>query len=225
MTVLLCVFTTHRGQLKYFWEVKYFFPPIAQQISHCSINQISFPPSLKCFSSLPGLKRDTVRWKIEDEQVGRHINASPQSNKTETKGDRERETENEGWIKLEFIHEVIANCWHVSWGLWIPQCEHVLLLSFQDFLKDIYTAIKKSAFIHITREMKYAICRCKGSSLMLKYKRNPAFPGVGSCHLDTALGMIQMNCNCESSELIPWWYPSTPDGTWLNLAAWMKEGN
>lgn len=42
--------------------------------------------------------------------MGRHINASPQSNKTETKGDRERETENEGWIKLEFIHEVIANC-------------------------------------------------------------------------------------------------------------------
>lgn len=137
MTLLLCVFTIHRGYLESFWEVKYFFPPLLNRfLAILSIE--SFPLSLKCFSSLPGMKMDTVRLKMEDEQVGRHIKLSTNRTERGREGDRERWTENEGWFRLEIIHEVITNCWHISWGLWIPQCEHVLSLGFQDFLKYIY---------------------------------------------------------------------------------------
>lgn len=77
---------------------------------------------------------------------------------------------------------MLLQCWNIISfrAVWKFLC-------FPESVRDMYTAISNSTFVHVitTCEIKGFVCQNTGSSLVLKCKRKPAFLGLGSFHPDT----------------------------------------
>lgn len=89
VTLLLCVFTTHRCNSEYFWEVKYFFPSLLNRFLTVLSIEYLFPSPQMFFPVCLGWKGIMwgEQWRMSKWEGT--SNSSPQSNKTERERERD----------------------------------------------------------------------------------------------------------------------------------------